>query len=258
MNKKNRSEKTLVGPVISNLPVAIIVVNKDRRVMLANKAAEFISGKTEGEMFNLRGGDVLGCIHAHDDPEGCGYGSSCQGCQIRDAVINAFKERSNKNLLDTHLVLQEFGKRDLKVSATYINIDDIEKEIIEIERRKNPGRRKSDLDKELVIVAVEDVTEFKRKERLAAAIETVGAACHELNNPLQAITGYLSIMRMELDEDDIDKKRFREMIDKMEHVADRINEVTVKLMNIKVYETKKYLHSRILDVDKSAKEDESP
>lgn len=249
---KNEQD-VLVRPVISNLPVAIIVVNKDRRVMLSNKAAELISGKTEGQMFNLRGGDVLGCIYANGE-NGCGYSEACEGCQIRDAVVNAFKEKSSKTVLDTNLILKEYGKRDLKVSATYINIEDIEKEIVLKERRKTPGRRRSDIDKELVIVAVEDVTEFRRKERLEAAMETVGAACHGMNNPLQSITGNLDLMRMEI-ETCQDPDKLVRMLDKMDKAADRLKDIAKQLLNLNQYETVDYPGgSRILDVEKSSRQ----
>ena len=248
-------QDVIVRPVISNLPVAIIVVNKDRRVMLSNKAAELISGKTEGQMFNLRGGDVLGCIYAQGDEKGCGYAEECQGCQIREAVVGAFREKTSKTLLDTNLILKEFGKRDLKVSATYINIEDIQKEIVEIERRRSPGRRRSDVDKELVIVAVEDVTEFRRKERLEAAIETVGAACHEMNNPLQSVISHLELIQMDIEKDSVDKENLTEKLKGMSSSLERLSETVNMLLNLKVYETKPYVDGKsILDVDKSFKE----
>ena len=246
-------QDVLVRPVISNLPVAIIVVNKDRRVMLSNKAAELISGKTEGQMFNLRGGDVLGCIYANDK-NGCGYAEACQGCQIRDAVVNAFKEKTSRTVLDTNLILKEYGKRDLKVSATYINIEDIQREIVEHERRRTPGRRKSDIDKELVIVAVEDVTEFRKKERLEAAMETVGAACHGMNNPLQSITGNLDLMKIEMCNCQ-DPSKILTMIDNMNRATDRLKEIAKQLLNLKEYQTVDYPGgTKILDVEKSSQE----
>jgi nitrogen fixation/metabolism regulation signal transduction histidine kinase len=252
VNDSTRDQDIIVKPVITNLPVAIIVVNKDRRVMLSNKAAEFISGKTEGQMFNLRGGDVLGCIYAECHKDGCGYSKECDGCQVRTAVLDAFREKTSKTLLDTNMVLKEIGKRDLKVSATYINIDDMHKQVIESERRKSLGRRQSDFDKELVIVSVEDVTEFKRREKLAAVMETVGAACHEMNNPLQAITGNIDLIRMDI-KGDLNPDKITRMIDKIEDAAQRLNKITVQLMNLKAYETKSYLSGKILDVEKSAK-----
>ena len=251
MEHSINGEKKLVGPVISNLPLAIIVVNKDRRVMLSNKAAEFISGKTEGEMFNLRGGDVLGCAYANDDINGCGYGSECQGCQIRRAVLDAFKEKTNKTLLDANLILQEYGKRYLKISATYLDIESIERDLIDLERRRSRGRRQSDIDKELVIVSIEDVTEFKKKEKLEAVIETVGAACHELNNPLQGLVGYLQLIELKIINNNIDRDKILKYINETNVIIDRMKSVVANLMELKEYHTKPYLDGKILDVEKS-------
>ena len=238
----------LVKPVISNLPLAIIVVNKDRRVKLANKAAKIISGKSRSEMLNLRGGEILGCIYADNDKGGCGYGEKCEICEIRNTVITAFEQQTSKTLSDTNLILKDIGKRDLKISATYINLDTIQQEIIESERRENTGRRQSDLDKELVILSIEDITEFKQKEKLATVVETVGAACHELNNPLQSVVGNLDLIRMKLDKHELTDENLLKSINTIYSASTRMTDIISRLMNLKEYKTKDYLKDKILDV----------
>lgn len=103
------------------------------------------------------------------------------------------------------------------------------------------------------VLIIEDVTDFKAKEKLEAVVETIGATCHEMNNPLQAVIGNLDLMRMRLDMDNFDKDKFLSMIGKAGEASGRITDIIEKLMNLKTYQTKKYLSSSILDVENSIK-----
>lgn len=67
-------------------PVMMCVVDQERKVLYANAAFIEFTGIPEEQ---LRGGSacgVFGCINAHEDPQGCGFGSSCQSCGLLDAM----------------------------------------------------------------------------------------------------------------------------------------------------------------------------
>ena len=89
------------------------------------------------------------------------------------------------------------------------------------------------------------MTEYKKRERLAAVMETVGAICHEMNQPLMVLTGQVDLLAM-----DIGKNR---RIDAFREQIERMSTITRKLHSIKRYATKPYLknHLRIVDVEKS-------
>jgi len=87
------------------------------------------------------------------------------------------------------------------------------------------------------------------REKLQGVIEMAGAICHELNQPLMAISGYAQLISMAVEDTD-------PLVDKIEKVMDQINklkEITQKLMKITKYETKDYLESKIIDIDKAAR-----
>jgi PAS domain S-box-containing protein len=69
-------------------PVAMVLVDAERRVLKANRAAALFAGKTPHEMRGLRGGEALGCLHHLDDPAGCGFGPACGSCEVRKAVLD--------------------------------------------------------------------------------------------------------------------------------------------------------------------------
>ena len=68
-------------PVIDNLPSAIIVVDRDRRVLLANQMAVAFTRKSQEEFFGLRGGEAFGCVNSSTVPEGCGFAPACEFCK---------------------------------------------------------------------------------------------------------------------------------------------------------------------------------
>jgi PAS domain-containing protein len=109
-----------IKTVINNLPLAVLAVNRDRRVLVANKVAQAFTGRDESELIDKRGGEVMGCIHADDDPQGCGYGPGCDLCGPKNAVLRAFEGQANIPTFDTVVELAGIGPRDLRVSVTYL------------------------------------------------------------------------------------------------------------------------------------------
>ena len=89
----------------------------------------------------------------------------------------------------------------------------------------------------------------KQKERLQIIIETVGAVCHELNQPLMAISGYSEIILMMLSKED---PLYDKNLKILEQVS-RMGEITGKLMGITKYRTKSFGRgSKIIDIDKAS------
>jgi len=88
-----------------------------------------------------------------------------------------------------------------------------------------------------------------QSERLKGVIEMAGAACHELNQPLQVISGYSHLLLSDLSED---SPLFGE-ITKIKEMVDRLGQITQKIMHITRYETKEYIKgSNIIDIDKAS------
>ena len=94
-----------------------------------------------------------------------------------------------------------------------------------------------------------------QKERLQGVIEMAGAACHELNQPLQAISGYSQFLISDVSEDN---PLFPE-IKKIKEMTDRLGKITRKIMHITRYETMDYVEgSKIIDIDKASSSEISP
>ena len=229
---KGRVELELV---IDNLPNAIIVLDRDRRVLLANKRAEMIAKKSRVDFYGLYGGEVLGCVNSQIDPKGCGFAPICEFCEVKNAVLDTFRTGVSKSLVEAEMNFIDLGKRYLRISTTLLSIQ----------------------AQKVVILALEDITKSKSQEKLkleneklSAAIETGGAVCHEMNQPLMAVMGYLDLITFDMEETD---KNYSLFTDMKEQVL-RLGEITQKLMHLHSYKTKKYLgKSRILDLNESSK-----
>jgi DNA-binding response OmpR family regulator len=92
---------------------------------------------------------------------------------------------------------------------------------------------------------VELQTALLEKEKLQVVFEMTGAICHELTQPMQAISGNSEIMLMNLQKDSPLYKHVETIKDQVERMGD----ITRKLKRVTRYKTKDYINSKIIDLD---------
>jgi PAS domain S-box-containing protein len=107
-----------------------------------------------------------------------------------------------------------------------------------------------------VICTGEDVTEQKKmeqtriqKEKFKGVIELAGAACHELNQPLQILSGHSKLLLL----NKLTENNVKEKLEIIDNQIERLTEITRRLQNLTSYETKEYLDSTIIDIYKASK-----
>jgi len=92
-------------------------------------------------------------------------------------------------------------------------------------------------------------TEKLEREKVQAVLETAGAVCHEMNQPLQGITSLSETLLMNLRAEELYGPQVKRIMD----LTSRMSAITRKLMGITKYETKDYVQGiRIIDLDKSS------
>ncbi|MDD2853485.1 MAG: putative zinc-binding protein [Desulfuromonadaceae bacterium] len=67
----------------------LLMQGNPRQVITANRRALELFEKELGEVEGRRGGQVFDCIYASTE-DGCGKDSNCEGCKIRDGIIDTF------------------------------------------------------------------------------------------------------------------------------------------------------------------------
>jgi PAS domain-containing protein len=100
-----------------------------------------------------------------------------------------------------------------------------------------------------------DISEKKRveqekmlKEKLQGIVELAGAVCHELNQPLQVISGNSEFALMDMQSD----HPLYNIINDIYNQSVKMGAITKKLMNVTRYRTKSYLDGKIIDIDQSS------
>jgi two-component system cell cycle sensor histidine kinase/response regulator CckA len=140
-----RGALTELTVIHQNVPVAMMLVDRDRRVRKVNGAVALFAGRPAEEMLGLRGGEALRCLHHLDDPQGCGFGPTCATCTVRLAVLDTFATHESKQDLEAWLSFPRGGsveERCLLLSTAYLQMDDTEQ----------------------VLVCAQDITDRKRAE----------------------------------------------------------------------------------------------
>lgn len=120
------------------------------------------------------------------------------------------------------------------------------------------ARLRIHVEKSMLIRRLRDtITESKRaekeraeKERLQGVVEMAGAVCHELNQPIQAISGLTELMIMKIDAAD----PMAGYANKIKAQVDRMGKMTMKLAHMTRYRTKAHDGlTRIIDIDGALK-----
>jgi PAS domain S-box-containing protein len=105
------------------------------------------------------------------------------------------------------------------------------------------------------VTVLSDLTEKNRaardrmqKEKLQGVLETTGAVCHELNQPLQSLSGYTEIMMAKTEQSEL-----RALLDKIMTQIERMRDITDKLQGVTRYEATEYAgNTRIIDIHKAS------
>ncbi len=222
--------------VINALPIAISVIDKNRTVTLANKSTAQFVNKSATQLVGLTGGEAFACVNHNDVPQGCGFGPNCIKCKLRRTVLDTMEHQRPHEKVETTMAFREHGERHLRISTLPIILN----------------------DEGVVLLSVEDITLAKRheqtrveKEKLAAAIETAGAICHEFNQPLMVILGTAELLLDDMS-DPVDQQSNLLLIKEQ---AERLGNATRKLMTLTEYKTKPYLNREILDLKKASDKD---
>jgi PAS domain-containing protein len=76
----------LLDKFLDRFEVPLFVVDKNVRIVAANKMFEKMTGRSHRDVFGLLGGEVMECAYARL-PEGCGQTVHCLACSIRNMVM---------------------------------------------------------------------------------------------------------------------------------------------------------------------------
>ncbi|MBW1641295.1 MAG: response regulator [Deltaproteobacteria bacterium] len=145
---------------------------------------------------------------------------------------------NKKHIFETKLLKKSGEKLSVEVSSLIFNL----------------------LERNFVLCVARDISERKlaeeerlKVEKLQGVIEMAGAVCHEVNQPLQIISGLADLLSLDTQESDPHYNEHNQIHREIKNEIQRMAEMNKKIMKITKYETKKYLDRKIIDIDKSSK-----
>lgn len=162
--------------IFASAPVGLLLIDLETVVRQANKQASHLVLRDPGEMINQRTGAALGCLHSAESPKGCGFGSACPNCPLRQAIENVLKKGSTVRDAEIQLTLLVNDRpttRWLNINIEPIQIDQMQ----------------------YAIVLLDDITERKQAdEELRVSREQLFATLN--NTPSVAIQWYDELGRV--------------------------------------------------------------
>jgi hypothetical protein len=146
----------LLHSTFSVIPLPILIVDDDMRIIFANPRASELFPKDKTEVKNMRAGEALVCKHALD--KGCGRGEFCPECVLRNSVGETLQ---GKQTLRRKVKMGIMRDRELKQANLYVTTALI----------KSEGR-------DLSLLMLEDVNEIMQ----LAALLPICAECKKIRN----------------------------------------------------------------------------
>ena len=215
LEKRIRQSEKNIRKIIESIHTAVVVVNTDTRII------EYVNTMAS-EMIGLAKDKIIGQVcHCFICPAEAG---KCPVADMEQKVDNS----------ERVLLTARGEKVPILKTVSRIQME----------------------NKECAIESFVDISDMKKaeKERLArkelqASIETAGAACHELNQPLQTIMNLAEAVLDEISEDHPLHEDLAGILGNTHKMA----EITRRLNNITLHRTKRYSDGTdILDLSNSA------
>ena len=211
---ENRLFRERIQAIVAAVPCGIVVVESAGQTIVdVNPMAAEMVGLPAGDMI---GKTCPGFIYP-DEPH------ACEAAEPESACVRS-----------EHILLKSDGTR-IPIHKT------VTQTIIE--------------NRPCAIESFVDISEHKQaqlelmeRKKMQGVLEMAGAVCHEMNQPLQVVSGFCELIMMDLDETSPFYKQFKTIRSQIGEMG----RITGKLMGITRYRTKEHLAERIIDIDESS------
>ena len=99
--------------VIDHMPQNFLIVNDKHQVIYGNRAVSLMLGMAGERLLGQRPGEILNCINADRNMNGCGNCSSCNSCGALDAIIKGL--RGKESLQECRIRMKSMETLNLNV-----------------------------------------------------------------------------------------------------------------------------------------------
>jgi PAS domain S-box-containing protein len=213
-----RESESLQRLMFENIDAGIVIIDADTHIIeRVNKKSIELLGSTEDQLVGRL------CYNSF-----CPFEKGC--CTVTDLGQDV-------NSSDDFLLMPDGSHLPVLRSVRHIRIKGKDKLL---ETFKDITKRKQAEEEE------------RHSEKLSTALEMAGAICHELNQPLQVISGRIDILSM-VSKDEQTLK----ILEIMKKQVYEIGTITKKLMGLKKYSNRDYAGTiKITDINQKSEDDD--
>lgn len=167
-------KESLLGQAFDAIPNIILVLNKHRQVIYANRALmRSLNLPTTNNIFGLRPGEILHCIHSSENDAGCGTTEFCRECGAANAILNS--QTNGADVQECRIIQEKtLEALDFRVNTSQLAIS----------------------GQNFTVFAVTDISNEKRREVLEQTF------FHDVLNTANGVLGYTEMLRI-VDQNDI-------------------------------------------------------
>ncbi len=167
-----KKHKELIS-VINDLPIWIIILNKERQAVYYNKKlSDDLEVSDKWDVLGARPGEIFSCQHAWADQAGCGNSEFCKYCGAVKSIRNS-----------------HFGKKDVQECKLLIN-DNKQINALDLEVSSSPLTLDSE---ELFMFSILDISAMNKSLFIEKTF------LHDIRNTASAIVSNADLISMEDD-----------------------------------------------------------
>jgi two-component system NtrC family sensor kinase len=240
--------------ILGRLPEGIFEISSEGKIVYANPAALALTGMAEGrligrpflELFSGQEREKIGNFLQSKEDLTAGKGREAplalNDCLVTLDILALKQDPSSAVVVMNDVTKRKQTENELEKHRESLEelVDERVAEIKKINKQlKNEILKRRQTEKALL-----------QREKLESVLETATAVCHEMNQPLQVVSGYSNLLLKDMAEDDPHYEEISEMAKQIE----RMTGVMRNLQNITTYNTRTYTKGRnMIDLDESSK-----